>query len=38
MPSYLQIVGDDLVVTNTRLIQKAYEKNAINSVLIKNSI
>ena len=35
MPSYLQIVGDDLVVTNTRLIQKAYEKNAINSILIK---
>ena len=34
-PSYLQIVGDDLVVTNTKLIQKAYEKNAINSVLIK---
>ena len=34
-PSYLQIVGDDLVVTNTKLIKKAYEKNAINSILIK---
>ena len=34
-PSYLQIVGDDLVVTNSELIQKAVDKNAINSVLIK---
>ena len=34
-PSYLQIVGDDLVVTNTKLIQEAHEKNAINTVLIK---
>ena len=34
-PSYLQIVGDDLVVTNTKLIKKAYKKNAINSILIK---
>ena len=25
-PSYLQIVGDDLVVTNTKLIKKAYKK------------
>ena len=34
-PSYLQIVGDDLVVTNTKLIKEAYNQNAINSVLIK---
>ncbi len=34
-PSYLQIVGDDLVVTNTKLIKKAHKKNAINTVLIK---
>ena len=34
-PSYLQIVGDDLVVTNTKLIKKAYKRNAINTVLIK---
>ena len=34
-PSYLQIVGDDLVVTNTKLIKKAYKKNAVNSILIK---
>ena len=34
-PSYLQIVGDDLVVTNTKLIKNAYKKNAINSILIK---
>ena len=25
-PSYLQVVGDDLVVTNTKLIKKAYKK------------
>ena len=35
LSSYLQIVGDDLVVTNTKLIKKAYKKNAINSILIK---
>ena len=34
-PSYLQIVGDDLVVTNTKLIESACKKNAINSILIK---
>ena len=34
-PSYLQIVGDDLVVTNTKLIKEAYNQDAINSVLIK---
>ena len=34
-PSYLQIVGDDLVVTNTKMIQKAFNKNAINALLIK---
>lgn len=30
-----QIIGDDLVVTNVKLIQKAIDKKAINSVLIK---
>ena len=34
-PSYLQIVGDDLVVTNTKMIQLAYNENAINTLLIK---
>ena len=34
-PEYLQIVGDDLVVTNEKLILKAYNKKSINSVLIK---
>ena len=34
-PSYLQIVGDDLVSTNVKLIKKAHKKNAINTVLIK---
>ena len=34
-PSYLQIVGDDLVVTNTKLIKEAYKRNAINSILVK---
>ena len=34
-PSYLQIVGDDLVVTNTKLIKMANNNNAINTVLIK---
>ncbi len=34
-PRYVQIVGDDLVVTNKNLILKAKEKQAINSVLIK---
>ncbi|HCA46346.1 MAG TPA: phosphopyruvate hydratase [Armatimonadetes bacterium] len=31
----LQIVGDDLTVTNTRRLSKAIELNAINSILIK---
>lgn len=34
-PSYLQIVGDDLVATNPQLIKLAYKKKAINTVLIK---
>ena len=34
-PEYVQIIGDDLVVTNEALILKAYNKNSINSVLIK---
>ena len=34
-PSYLQIVGDDLVVTNPELIKLAHKKKAINTVLIK---
>ena len=33
--SHVQIVGDDLTVTNIHRIQQAKEKNAINSVLIK---
>ena len=35
VPSYLQIVGDDLVSTNTNLINKAHAVDAINTVLIK---
>ncbi len=31
----IQIVGDDLFVTNTSIIQKGIERNASNSVLIK---
>ena len=31
----LQIVGDDLLVTNTKRIEKAIEMKAVNSVLIK---
>jgi enolase len=31
----LQIVGDDLTVTNTKRLSKAIELNAINSILIK---
>lgn len=31
----IQIVGDDLLVTNVKRIKKAIEKNAVNSVLIK---
>lgn len=31
----LQIVGDDLTVTNQQILQKAIEKKAINSILIK---
>ncbi len=34
-PSYMQIVGDDLVTTNTQLIRKAHKANAINTVLLK---
>ncbi len=34
-PSYMQIVGDDLVVTNATTIKQAYKHNAINTVLIK---
>lgn len=34
-PEYIQIIGDDLVVTNEALILKAYNKKSINSVLIK---
>ena len=34
-PSYLQLVGDDLVVTNTQIIKKAKKYDAINTVLIK---
>jgi enolase len=33
--SKIQIVGDDLLVTNTTRIQKAIEMKAVNSVLIK---
>lgn len=31
----LQVVGDDLLVTNTKLIQKGIDQKAINAVLIK---
>lgn len=31
----IQLVGDDIFVTNTRLIKKGIEKNVANSVLIK---
>ena len=34
-PKYVQIIGDDLVVTNKKLIAKAVKKKSINSVLIK---
>ena len=34
-PSYLQLVGDDLVVTNAQIIKKAKKYDAINTVLIK---
>ena len=34
-PDYLQIVGDDLVVTNENLIKEASKKDCINSLLIK---
>lgn len=33
--SKLQVVGDDLLVTNTKLIQKGIQEKAINAVLIK---
>jgi len=35
MGDHIQLVGDDLLVTNTERIQKAVEKKAVNSVLIK---
>ena len=35
VPKYVQIIGDDLVVTNKHLIAKAVNKESINSVLIK---
>jgi len=31
----INIVGDDLTVTNTKLIQKAIERNSINTLLVK---
>ena len=31
----IQIVGDDLLVTNPKLIREAIKKNAVNAVLIK---
>ena len=31
----VQIVGDDLTVTNTRLLQKAINSQAMNAILIK---
>jgi enolase len=31
----LQLVGDDLLVTNTKLLQKAIDNNAANTILIK---
>ncbi len=34
-PDYVQIVGDDLVVTNKKLISRAVNKQSINSLLIK---
>ena len=34
-PSYMQIVGDDLVVTHATLIKQAKTNNSINTVLIK---
>ncbi len=34
-PHYLQIVGDDLVVTNNKFIKKAHKEDAINAILIK---
>ena len=34
-PKYVQVIGDDLVVTNKNLILKAFRKQSINSVLIK---
>lgn len=35
VPDYLQLVGDDLIATNTKLIKRAHSLNAINAVLIK---
>ena len=34
-PKYVQVIGDDLVVTNHNLILKAHKRQSINSVLIK---
>lgn len=31
----IELVGDDLLVTNTQYVQKAYEKKACNSMLLK---
>jgi enolase len=31
----LQLVGDDLLVTNTKLLQKAIEQKSANAILIK---
>ncbi|HSW74396.1 MAG TPA: phosphopyruvate hydratase [Candidatus Saccharimonadales bacterium] len=33
--SHLQLVGDDLLVTNTKLLQKAIDEKAANAILIK---
>lgn len=35
MGSKIQIVGDDLLVTNTKFLQKAIDKKAANAILIK---
>lgn len=35
MGAKTQLVGDDLLVTNTKLLQKAIEENAANAILIK---
>ena len=35
LPKYVQLVGDDLVVTNKKLIKKAFKDKSINAVLLK---